>query len=133
MWPQVLVTDITERWRPLEPGEEVTAPQRLADAQAELNTALRLRGLTGTPVFETADELADWETLYVATVIASVRRYFLNADGWAEERESIDDYDATRKREAGSGNLYFVDADIDRLVPRRRQSRGAFTIRLGQT
>lgn len=133
MWPQVLVTDITDRWRPLTPEEEVTAPQRLADAQAELNTALRLRGVHGNPSFETLDEQADWETLYVATIVASVRRYFLNADGWTEERESIDDYDASRKREAGSGNLFFVDADVDRLVPRYRQRRGAFTIRLSQS
>ncbi|MBP5800742.1 hypothetical protein J2D78_01460 [Microbacterium maritypicum] len=133
MWPDVDTADITDRWRPLSPEEEITAPQRIADAQAELNTALRLRGLNGTPTFETAGELADWQTLYIATVVASVRRYFLNPDGWTEERESLDDYDASRKREAGSGNLYFVEADIDRLVPRSRQRRGAFTIRLGQT
>lgn len=133
MWPTVTSADIKNRWRPLDAAEEITAPQRLADAQAEINTALRLRGVTGTPVFGTAEESEEWETLYVATIVASVRRYFLNADGWTEERESLDDYDATRKRDASTGNLYFVDADIDRLVPRKRQQRSAFTIRLGQT
>lgn len=133
MWPTVIAADITDRWRPLSEDEMVTAPQRIADAQAELNTALRLRGLTGTPTFESDDEAQEWETLYIATIVASVRRYFLNPDGWAEERESLDDYDATRKRDASAGNLFFVESDIDRLVPRKRRARKSFTIRLGQT
>ena len=135
MWPDVNVNDITERWRPLTPEEQASATQRLADAQAEINTGLRLRGLAGTPQFATTDELHDWETLYVSTVVAAVRRYFLNPEGWLEERESIDDHDFTRRRDSvvSTGALYFTDQDIDRLVPRKRRSRGAFTIRLGQS
>lgn len=135
MWPAVEVSDITDRWRPLTHDEVVTAPQRLADAQAELNMGLRLRGLTGTPTFLDPGELADWTTLYVATVVSAVRRYLLNPEGWLEEREEIDDYGRTRRRDSAvsTGSLYFSDAEIDKLVPRRRRRRGSFTIRLGQS
>lgn len=135
MWPTVEVKDLTDRWRPLTPEEEVTAPQRLADAQAEINTELRLRGVTGTPTFADQDELDEWVTLYKATVVAAVRRYMVNPEGWLEEREEIDDYGRTRRRDSSvsTGNLYFNDTEIDKLVPRRRRKRGSFTIRLGQS
>ena len=134
-WPNVAVQDIIDRWRPLTTEEATTAQQRLNDALAELNLALRDRGVSGTPTFDTAEELTEWETLYTAVAVGSVRRYLMNPDGWYEEREQIDDSDFTRRRDkaVSTGEIYFTDTDIDKLVPRRRRRKGAFTIRLGQT
>lgn len=133
-WPTVTVGDLVDRWKPLTPEQEAVATKRLEDAAAELNSELRERGLTGTPVFKTPEELADWEKLYISTVVTAVKREMQNPDGFLEEREEIDDYARTRRRDSktSTGLLFFSDDEIDKLVPRRRR-RGSFTIRLGAT
>ncbi|MGX9346637.1 hypothetical protein [Microbacterium sp. KNMS] len=134
-WPTVTVADVESRWRELTPEERLVAAKRIADAEAELRMELRLRGVDGTPTFATPEELADWTNLYIATVVESVKRVLVNPDGWLEEREEIDDYGRTRRRDqtVSTGLLYFSDDEIDKLVPRRRRKRGSFTIHLGQS
>mgnify|MGYP000905328307 CR=1 FL=1 len=131
-WPTVGVNDLVDRWKPLTAEQTTVAEKRLADAVAELNTELRNRGLTGTPTFAMPDELADWQSLYVSTVVTAVKREMQNPDGFLEEREEIDDYARTRRRDSktSTGFLYFSDDEVDKLVVRRRR-RGSFTIRLG--
>lgn len=132
-WPVVDVSAIIDRWRPLTEAEAAIAPTRLEDAEAELTTELRLRGLTGTPTFETVEEAEAWEKLYTRTVVDAVRGYLLNTDGWSEERIAIDDFDRTIRRNGNvaTGQIRFTDAQIDKLVPRTRRRRTAFSIRLG--
>ncbi|GAA4762592.1 hypothetical protein [Microbacterium gilvum] len=133
-WPIVEVSDLTDRAK-LDPEDEATAPTRIRDAEAMLRSALRERGITDTPTFDSVDERSDWESRYVAAVVEAVRRYFLNDEGWLEERDSIDDWDRTRRRDAAvsSGRLYISDDEADALVPRKRRRRGAFSIVLGRS
>lgn len=134
-WPTVTVKDLTDRWRPLTDDETLIAEQRLQDAGVQLRTDLRLRGVTGVPVFDDAEELADWQQLYVTVVVGAVKNELKNPDGWRSEREEIDDYGRTLTRAADdrSGDIWFDPDDIDRLVPRPRRRRGAFSVRLGQS
>ena len=124
-FPTVAAQAIADRWRPLSTAEGTVATARIADAKAELNLQLRLRG-----VVDTIGD-AEWERLYVATVVEMVRRYLVNPDGWLEESEGSDDYTATKRRDKSmsGGLVYVTDAEVDRLVPRVRPRRGAFSIR----
>jgi len=135
MWPEVTADDIAGRWRPLTAAETVVAEARIEDAGAQLRTALRLRGIHQPPTFATAEEFADWERRYVSTIADVVARFLKNTDGWAEEREQIDDWSLTRRRARDSeeGELFISDAEADALVPRVKSRRGAFSIRLGQS
>lgn len=140
-WPTVLPTDIINRWRPLSGAESTVAATRIGDAEAELRRQLRLRGLTEAPtwetgIFESAQEATDWKALYVSTVVEMVRRFLMNTEGWTEEREEIDDYGRTRRRDAsaGTGSVTVFEDEVAKLIPTNRpRSRGAFTIRLGQS
>lgn len=126
-WPDVVASDIEERWRPLTEAETAVAETRIGDAEAELIMQLGLRGIT-EPV-----GTQHWEAVYVSTVVEMVRRYLLNPDGWSSESVAIDDYREDRRRDksAPTGAIYVTEAELSKLLPRRR--RGAFTIRLGQT
>lgn len=134
-WPEVTADDIVGRWRPLTAAEAVVAAARIEDAGAQLRTALRLRGIHQPPTFATVEESADWERRYVSTIADVVARFLKNTDGWAEEREQIDDWSLTRRRARDSeeGELFISDAEADALVPRVKRRTGAFSIRLGQS
>lgn len=125
-WPTVDPEDIESRWRPLTPAEETVAARRIEDAEAELQRALRLRGLLEPP----ADD-PQWEDIYTAVVVEMVRRFLLNPDGWLQESEAIDDYRRDRRRDSAvsAGLLYVTDDELAKLLPRRR--RRSFSIRLG--
>lgn len=126
-WPDVTADDIAARWRPLTPAETTVAETRIGDAEAELILQLSLRGVT-----EPVDD-ERWRSVYVSTVAEMVRRYLLNPEGWSSESVAIDDYREDRRRDKAepTGSIYVTDAEIGKLLPRRR--RGAFSIRLGQT
>lgn len=134
MWPIVAPDEIASRWRPLTAEEAASVEQRIADAQAELRSLLRDRGVYAPPPL-TGEALADWQQLYRATIAEAVRRYLVNPDGWLEERDAVDDWDRTRRRDKAmsSGAIWIDPEDVDRLVPRPRARRGAFTIVLGQS
>jgi hypothetical protein len=134
-WPNVTPSDIESRWRLLTEPEVDVAATRIGDAETQLRTALRLRGIHQTPAFLTSEELDDWERSYVQTVAESVARFLKNTEGWSEEREQIDDWSLTRRRSRDSeeGLLFISDAEADALVPRARPRRRAFSIRLGQS
>lgn len=140
-WPTVLPSDIVNRWRPLSASESTVAATRIGDAEAELRRQLRLRGLTeaptwGTGVFDTVEEATDWQKLYVSTVVEMVRRFLMNTEGWTEEREEIDDYGRTRRRDAsmGTGSVSVLDSEVVKLIPtNRRRRRGAFSVKLGHS
>lgn len=140
-WPTVSSSDVESLWRPLKPSETTVATTRIALVEAELRKELRLHGITGTPVvgdvgMDSAEAVEEWETLYTGVVAEVVRQSLLNPEGWLEERESIDDFERTRRRDAATstGVAYLTDADVEKLLPRDpRPKRGAFSIRLGQT
>ncbi|WP_345750107.1 hypothetical protein [Microbacterium rhizophilus] len=137
-WPTVQASDIADRWRPLTEAEQAVAAKRIEDVEAELQDELRLRGVDGTPgipPLASPDAVDAWESRYRVTIVDAVRRYLINPDGWLEEREAIDDYDRTRRRDksVSGGLVYLSDDEIDKLVPRRRRKRGAFSIHLGQS
>lgn len=140
-WPTVSPSDVEGLWRPLKPSETTVATTRIKLVEAELRKELRLHGIVGTPVvgdlgIDSADAVEEWETLYTGIVAEVVRQSLLNPEGWLEERESIDDYERSRRRDASTstGLAYLTEADVEKLLPREpRPKRGAFSIRLGQT
>lgn len=134
-WPNVTPDDVEKRWRPLTEAETIVATTRIADVVAELNRELRLHDIYGTPTDLPADEITEWETLYVGVVADVVRSSLLNPEAWLEERIEIDDFARTRRRDSAvSAGLGFLTEDaIAKLLPRRRRQRGSFTIALGQT
>ncbi|MDQ7877367.1 hypothetical protein Q9R08_05185 [Microbacterium sp. QXD-8] len=145
-WPTVVPSDVANLWRPLTTAEVTVATARIALVEAELRSELRLYGITGTLLASdfvrlgfTSEEAeaaaAEWPTLYKGIVADVVRQSLINPEGWLEERESIDDFERTRRRDqATSTGLAFLDADdVAKLIPRRRRKRGAFSIHLGQT
>lgn len=139
-WPTVVPSDVANLWRPLTSAEETVATARIAIVEAELRTALRLHGITGTPSigdigFDSTEAIEEWETVYVGVVAELTRRNLLNPEGWLEERESIDDFERTRRRDqaTSTGVVDISATDIAKLLPRPRPRRGAFSIRLGQT
>lgn len=136
MWPTVQAQDIADRWRPLSAAEKTVATTRIADAEAELRTQLRLRGVSSTPSLELSAAVAEWEQTYIATVVEMVRRYLLNTEAWLEVREAIDDFDQTKRRDSAvsAGLIYVSDAELAKLLPApERPKRGAFSIRLGSS
>lgn len=138
-WPEVVAQDVADQWRPLTSEEYATATARLPGAEAELRMQLRLRGVDGTPSFADSDDpsgrVAEWSALYVTTVVDVLRGYLVNTEGWLEETERIDDYSTTKRRDSAmsSGRMEVTDAQVEKLVPRRRRRRGAFSIALGQS
>lgn len=134
-WPPVSPSDVAARWRPLTPAEELVATTRIAEVEAELKRELRLYGILGSPTDLPADEIEEWDLLYVGVVADVVRNSLINPEGWLEVREELDDFARTRRRDSAvsSGIGYLTDDAIERLLPRRRRPRDSFTIRLGQT
>jgi len=134
-WPTVSPSDVAARWRPLTPAEELVATTRIAEVEAELKRELRLYGIFGSPTDLPADEIAEWDLLYVGVVADVVRNSLINPEGWLEVREELDDFARTRRRDSAvsSGIGYLTDDAIERLLPRRRRPRDSFTSRLGQT
>lgn len=139
-WPTVAPSDVAGLWRPLTSDETSRATARIKIVEAELRAELRLHGLTGTPTvgdvgFETAEAVTDWTELYKGIVASIVLSAVQNPEGWLEEREDIDDFSRTRRRdqETSTGLAVLTDADVERLLPRRVRPRGAFSIHLGQT
>lgn len=134
-WPTVTFTDVENRWRPLTEAEKTVATTRIAEVEAELRRELRLYGITGSPTDLPADEIAEWNLLYVGVVADVIRNSLINPEGWLEVREELDDFARTRRRDSAvsSGLSYLTDDAIAKLLPRRRPRRGSFTIRLGRT
>lgn len=134
-WPTVSKTDIVNRWRPLTPAEETVATTRIAEVEAELKRELRLYGIYGSPTDLPADEIAEWNLLYVGVIADVVRNSLINPEGWLEEREELDDFARTRRRDSAvsAGIGFLTDDAIAKLLPRRRPRRGSFTIRLGRS
>lgn len=134
-WPIVSPSDVADRWRPLTTAEESVATTRIADVEAELRRELRLYGISGSPTHLPADEIDEWDRLYVSVVADVVRNSLINPEGWLEEREELDDFARTRRRDSAvsAGVGYLTDDAIAKLLPRRRPRRGSFTIRLGQS
>lgn len=130
MWPTVAVKEVEDRWRPMDAAEKVVAVRRIKDAETELQYQLRERGVTGPSM----DLL--WRDMYVRTVADMVRRIVRNPEGWSEERESIDDYDVTRRRGDGAlteDAIYATEREIAKLLPFGTRRRGAFSIVLGSS
>ncbi len=127
MWPVVQVSDLEARWRPLTESESTVATARLSDAEADVQLHLQERGLVDPP-----NDPA-WVTTYVRTVVEMVRRYMLNPEGWLEETERLDDWSETKRRDSAvsTGALYVSVEEIERLLPRNRRRRGAFSVTLG--
>lgn len=140
-WPTVSPSDVANLWRPLSSAEVTVATTRILLVEAELRKELRLHGISGTPVvgdvgMDDSDAVDEWKTLYVGIVAEVVRQSLLNPEGWLEERESIDDFERSRRRDAATstGVAFLTEADVEKLLPREpRPKRGAFSIRLGQT
>lgn len=123
-WPTVTAGD--PRFKPYEGAVEAeTVTARIADAQGIVQWELRDRGVTEPPA---EDEL--WATLYKQIICDMVIRYLQNPQGWVEETEAIDDYRETKRRGNGSAALgvYTTDSELERLFPRKRRRRGAFSI-----
>lgn len=133
-WPTVLPSDVAARWRPLTAAEQAIAATRIAEVEAELRRELRLHGIFGSPTDLPAEEVSEWNILYVGVIADVVRNSLINPEGWLEVREELDDFARTRRRDSAvsSGIGYLTNDAIDRLLPRRRR-RESFTIRLGQT
>lgn len=134
-WPTVSPSDVESRWRPLTPAETAIATTRITEVEAELKRELRLHGVTGSPTHLPPDEIAEWDVLYTGVVADVIRNSLVNPEGWLEEREELDDWALTRRRDSAvsAGISYLNDDAIAKLLPRRRQRRTAFTIALGQT
>lgn len=133
MWPVTKASDLESRWRLLTEAEKKVAATRIGDAEAELRSQLRLRGLTEPPSFDDVQSRLDWDRRYQSVVVEMVRRYMQNPDGWSSESETGDDYSYTNRRDGGAatGALYTTEDEVSRLVPETRPRRGAFTIQLG--
>lgn len=122
-WVAVDVSDLAARWRPLTPAEATVAPAIIADAQDILETALEGVGFTGAPI----PQNERWERMYLAVVVAMVKRVLSNPEGVLSE--TIDDYTYRRDSAVSSGALYLSDAELASLgLPGTRRRRGAFTI-----
>lgn len=138
-WPTVQVQDVVDQWRALSTEETAVATKRLPSAEAELRMQLRLRGVDGTPSYagepDAGEQIADWEALYVTTVVDVLRNYLVNTEGWSEETERIDDYAITKRRDraTATGRMFVTDDQVSKLVPRARRRRGAFNVVLGQS
>lgn len=134
-WPAVSTSDVVSRWRPLTPAEETVATTRIAEVEAELKRELRLYGVFGSPTDLPAEEIEEWDLLYVGVIADVVRNSLINPEGWLEEREELDDFARTRRRDSAvsAGVGFLTDDAIAKLLPRRRRRRGSFTIRLGRT
>lgn len=134
-WPTVLPSDVAARWRPLTTAEQAIAATRIAEVEAELRRELRLYGIFGSPTDLPAEEIAEWDILYVGVIADVVRNSLINPEGWLEVREELDDFARTRRRDSAvsAGIGFLTDDAIAKLLPRRRRRTGSFSIHLGQT
>lgn len=139
-WPTVSPSGVASLWRPLTAEEQSVAIARIRVVEAELRRELRLHGITGTPSvgdlgFDTQDAVDEWADLYESVVAGVVKQALINPDGWLEVRESIDDFELTRRRDqvTSTGLAFLTEDDVAKLLPLVRPKRGAFSIRLGQT
>jgi hypothetical protein len=121
-WVGVDVSDITNRWRPLEDFEADTAPTMIQDAQDILEDALEELGFTGAPV----PQNERWERKYVRVVATMVKRVLSNPDGLLTE--TTDDYTYRRDSAVSAGVLYLSDDELASLSLQPRRRRGSFTI-----
>lgn len=134
-WPTVLPSDVAARWRPLTTAEQAIAATRIAEVEAELRRELRLYGIFGSPTDLPAEEIAEWDILYVGVIADVVRNSLINPEGWLEVREELDDFARTRRRDSAvsAGIGFLTDDAIAKLLPRRWRRTGSFSIHLGQT
>lgn len=134
-WPTVSPSDVENRWRTLTAAEQTIAVTRITEVEAELRRELRLYDIFGSPDDLPQEEIDEWNVLYVGAIADVIRGSLLNPEGWLEEREELDDFARTRRRDSAvsAGVGYLTDDAIARLLPRRRRRGGAFSIRLGQT
>lgn len=106
------VADVTARWRPLLAQETTNAQTFLNDAWVMLRRRMAVEGVNiETKVAADADLKAD----VVRVLATAVLRVMKNPDG--KSRESIDDYSWSRDEAVSSGLLYFLDEELDSLIP----------------
>lgn len=120
-WVDVTEVDITSRWRPLTPAEELTIDANIEDAQDLLEEALEELGFSGPPAGDDR-----FVRKYKRVVTAIVRRVLNGVDGLISEE--IDGYIYRRSEADASGDMFITDSEIARF---RRKRRSAFSITPG--
>jgi hypothetical protein len=132
-WVDVTSEDISNRWRPLTPGEAAIIDTLIADAQDILEETLEARGLTGIPSAPTDAER--WQRAYIRVVATMVKRVLQNPEGFLSTAFTIDDYRQEYRRDSAvsAGVLYVSDLELNGLIPGARRRRGAFSIVLGNS
>lgn len=104
--------DVVARWRPLSTQETTNAQTFLADAWLMLRRHFTSLGVDiETAITTDADLSAD----VVRVMVTAVLRVMKNPDGLRQE--SLDDYSYSRDEAVAAGLLYFLDDELDGLVP----------------
>lgn len=106
------VTDVEDRWRPLDAQETTNAETFLDDAWVMLKRRLARLGVDIETEIATDDDASAEVVRILATAVLRVLR---NPDG--KTREAIDDYSWSVNEAVASGLLYFTDDELDGLVP----------------
>ena len=90
----------------------------IEQAESRLATALRRRGVSLSALAETLasdpDRCDDIRNVLLGALVSVIR----NPEGYASESE--DGYSFSRSTRTASGDIYYSDADLDRLAPRAR-------------
>jgi hypothetical protein len=128
-WVGVTSVNISDRWRPLIPGEDSIIATLIQDAQDILEEALESRGILELPDGER------WRRAYVRVVATMVKRVLQNPEGYLSTAFTIDDYRQEYRRDSAvsAGVLYVSDLELDGLTPAARRRRGSFSIVLGSS
>lgn len=113
------VADVTARWRSLSAQETTNATTFLEDAWVMLRRRMSLLTVDIEALIATDEALPVAERTLKADVVrvlaTAVLRVMKNPDGKA--RESIDDYSWSLHEAVSAGLLYFLDDELDGLVP----------------
>lgn len=111
------VSDLEDRWRPLDSQETTNGTTFLADAWGMLKR--RIDGIEDA----VADD-ADYAAEVVRVISTAVLRVLKNPDG--TKRESIDDH--TIEYGDTLAGLYFTEAELDDLNPGDGRKGGAYSL-----
>ena len=115
--------DVEARWRPLSAQEDTNAETFLDDAWVMLRRHFtRLEVDIETLAAADADLTAD----LIRVMATAVLRVMKNPDGLSSE--SVDDYTYKRDEAASAGLLYFLDDELDGLLPGSGSTGRAFMI-----
>ncbi|WP_436702402.1 Gp19/Gp15/Gp42 family protein [Nocardioides sp. BYT-33-1] len=113
------VADVIARWRPLSTQETTNAETFLADAWVMLKRRMALLDVDIEALIATDEALPEEQRTLKAAVVrvlaTAVLRVMKNPDG--KSREAIDDYSWSRDEAVSAGLLYFLDDELDGLVP----------------